>query len=220
MRVGCQYANSWVFTSCQKPPQAAAVLLPPIQMTEVRLTLSVPKHSSTPSDVANHPPTPPPFRKLLERGRGKWSFFQQLVRRVPREYSEPFTSQASGRVIKRMGREKLAPAPPFSPSLCSCCTTLTGVSCHSAWLHAEARWLGLGGGRDRKGERGDSFASLYLSLSLSRYYWNSTPNTTADHPLLPPAPSQPVKHDSEESEANPDTLSPRSGVCCVGVSRE
>ena len=153
---------------------------PPIQMTEGRLTLSVPKHSSIPSDVANHPPTPSPFRKLLERGRGKWSFFQQLVRRVPREYSEPLTSQASGRVIKRMGREKLAPAPPFSPSLCSCCTTLTGVSCHSAWLHAGARWLGLGGGRDRKGERGGSFASLYLSPSPCP----GTPGIQPQTPLL------------------------------------
>lgn len=158
-------------------------------------------------------PTLSPFRKLLETGRGKWSPFQQLVRRVSREYSEPLSSQASGRVMKKMRREKLAPAPPFSPCLCSCGTTLT---CHSAWLH-RARWLGLGGGRKRMGE-GRGFVCIPLPPSLR------PPPPPPDTPGIPPARAalpttlllhpaifQVMEQDSE-SGTNPDARSPHSGV--------
>lgn len=111
-------------------------------------------------------PTLSPFRKLLETGRGKWSPFQQLVRRVSREYSEPLSSQASGRVMKKMRREKLAPAPPFSPCLCSCGTTLTLGSVATVPGSTEPDGWGWEGEEREWEKEEDSFASLYLPPSV------------------------------------------------------
>lgn len=161
-------------------------------------------------------PTLSPFRKLLERGRGKWSLFQQLVRRVSREYSEPLSSQASGRVMK-MRREKLAPAPPFSPCLCSCGTTLTLGSVATVPGSTEPDGWGWEGEEREWEKEEDSFASLYLPPSVPPSPPPDTPGIPPASAVLPttlllhPAIFQVMEQDSE-SGTNPDAWSPHSGV--------
>lgn len=113
-----------------------------------------------------------------------------------------------------MGGEISTCSLPFSPSLCSCCTTLTGVSCH-AWHPLRSQMAGAQRGRGKARDVG-SFASLCLSLSLSRNSWNSTPTTTADHPLLHP-PCLPSSLSALKHDSNPDTLVPSFwSVLCWG----
>lgn len=71
-----------------------------------------------------------------------------------------------------------------------------------------------GAGRRKKKKGRREFVCIPLPTSLSlplQISLEFKPNTTADHPFLPPATSQPVEQDSK-SEANPDTLSPHPGV--------
>lgn len=80
----------------------------------------------------------------------------------------------------------------------------SGVSYHSG-----ARWLGLGGEREKGREKG-------IRLHPSPSPPPDTPGIRPQTPLLttlllPPAPSQPMEQDSEESEANSHTLSSHFG---------
>lgn len=206
--------NSWVFTSSQKPLQAAAVLLsPPNPCPDDRGQADPVCPQTFLSAIRwGQSPTPLPFRKLLERGRrGKWSSFQQLVR-ISREYSEPLSSQASGRVMKKMRREKLAPAPPFSPFLCFCCTTPTlGSAAIVPGFTLKPDGWGWEGKERKKGIKKGIRLYPFTSLSPSRYSWNSTPTPQPTTPLLHPAIFQGMEHESE-CETSPDTLSPHSGV--------
>lgn len=48
--------NSWALPPLPEATAGSSCASPPIQMTEGRLTPNVPKHSTIPSDVANHQP--------------------------------------------------------------------------------------------------------------------------------------------------------------------